>query len=118
MYSTKKIAITLNGIGQEMLGAEAPQMSKSGPYSEVKSGTNGDKHNLARHDVYDILTLVLKYNSPNIATLESLAQNHVEFPASYKDGNTGKVYNTVKGSCAEIGDHKGDEDRTFTIHFL
>lgn len=117
-YNPKKIAIIINGLAMQMLGADLPTIARSGAYFETKSGVNGDMHNLERHDVWYILTLVLKYDSPNIDVLENLAKNHTEFAASYKDGNTGRVYNTVKGVCAEIGEAQGDNDRTFTINFI
>ncbi len=110
--------MTINGNGMQLIGAEPPKMSKSGPYSEPKFGTNGDSHNLAKNDVYDILNLSLKYDSPNIEELENLARNHIEFPASYKDGNTGKTYNSTKATVVEIDEHNADEDRKFKINFL
>lgn len=118
MYNTKKILITINGVPQQLLGAETPQVAPSGDYHEVKTGVNGDKHFLAHNDVYDILTLVLKYDSPNIELLKALAKNHTEFSASYKDENTGLVYNSAKAGVRVIGTAKADEDQTFEIDFL
>jgi hypothetical protein len=118
MYNSKNIAIVINGVGVQLLGNTDPSIAKSGAFSEVKTGINGDNHNRAINGVYDILTLNLKYNSPNIDQLESLAENHQEFSATYKDKNTGKTYNSVKAVCRELGENSGDADRTFTIDFL
>ncbi len=118
MYNTKNIVITINGVPMQMKGAEEPEVEKSGDYSEEKSGVDGDFHNLAKNDVYDILHLTLKYDSPNVSYLENLAKNHVEFSASYKDNNTGEVLNTVKGSVKNVGPKKGDADRKFDVVFL
>lgn len=118
MYNIKKVAIVINGVGVQLYGADDPSLAKSGAFSEVKTGVGGDNHNRAINGVYNTLTLTLKYNSPNIELLESLAENHTEFSASYKDPQTGKVSNTVKGACREVGEVKGDADRTFTIDFL
>lgn len=118
MYNTKKIQITINGVSQQLLGAETPQVAPSGEYHEVKTGVDGDRHFLARNDVYPILTLVLKYDSPNIELLRSLAENHTEVSASYKDQNTGVVYNSAKAGVRVVGTVKADEDQAFEIDFL
>lgn len=117
MYNTKKIVITINGVPVQMKGEE-PEIEKSGDYSEEKGGVDGDFHNLAKNDVYDILHLSLKYDSPNVPLLESLAKNHVEFAASYKDDNTGEKLDTIKGAVKAVGAKKADENRKFDIVFL
>lgn len=117
-YNIKKVAITINGVGAQMYGADDPSIAKSGAYKEVKTGVGGDNHFRDINGVYNTLTLTLKYDSPNIQLLSSLAENHTEFSASYKDPQTGEVYNSTKAACRELGEVKGDADRTFTIDFL
>lgn len=117
-YSTKLIVVTINSVPIEFIGKEDPEMELVGDYFVTDSGTNGDFHNREKYDVLPVLHLNLKWNSPNIAYLDDLAKNHVEFAASYKDGNTGEVYNTTKGVVKNIGSKKADADRKFDINFV
>lgn len=118
MYNTKKIQITINGVSMQLIGTTNPQIAPSGDYHEVISGVNGDKHFRAHNDVHDILTLPLKFDSPNIEQLKALAKNHTEFSASYKDQNTGVVYNSARAGVRVVGTNQADEDQTFEIDFL
>ncbi len=117
-YNSKRIAITINGVGVELLGTDMPTISRSGDYGEVKSGVNGDRHVLINNNVYNSIQLNLKFDSPNIQKLKDLAQSGEQFTCSYKDGNTGEVYNSVNAFCKNIGEEQGDKDRQFTIDLL